>query len=387
MLSDRVMQRIKEIVSNEHRPVSLLDFLPSFEVEGKMYNMKYGSLRNILSTLRRTRQIRVAFKTKQTFYTLPGITFGKSKMMTPYQAGVASSSSLDNDSIYRLIQNLPMGRNALHDIHLRFNVEGIWSLLSTTGSSQIDSFSKDIRLPVWDIRDLSIKTTIHHSDTVSVVAAGSYHPIAVDFNGIIRLSNALNSVEERLSNLLQESLLLTTIGRQDDGRLLVPDHMGWIVTMWHFGVDGLTEYTGEKFSSTWEVGQNALIRAYTKDFRHGKTHIRLEKQECPRRSLAHAIEEKLNSTSTRNSTYHYLPNRLQYELEKCGTCGSSVSSNTENLSEDSLDVSPSHNDDVPSYNDRNMESPSNQYRYVEVDEQELESQYIEVPKSRTCCYD
>ncbi len=105
----------------------------------------------------------------------------------------------------------------------------------------------------------------------------------------------MTSVEERLSNLLQESSRST--GRQD-GDSLVPDHMGWIVTMWHFGVDGLTKYAGEKFSCTWEVGQNALIRAYTKGFRNGRTHIRLEKQEYPHKSLACAIEKKLNSTST-----------------------------------------------------------------------------------------
>jgi hypothetical protein len=299
VLSDIVMQRINEIVSNEHRPVSLLDFLPSFEVEGKVYNMKYGTLRNIFSNLRRTHQIQIEYKTKQTFYTLPGITFGRSKMMTPYHTGVLYSSSADNDSIYRLIQNLPLGRNALHDIHLGFNKEGIWSLLSATGSFKINSFSKDIRLPLWEIRGLNINTTVHHSDTVSVVVGASYHPIAVDFNGIIRLSSALTSVEERLSNLIRESSVSSTApGKQDDGRLLVPDHMGWIVTMWHFGVDGLTEYTGEKFSCTWEVGQNALIRAYTKDFRSDKTHIRLERQEYPRKSLAYAIEEKLNSTRT-----------------------------------------------------------------------------------------
>jgi hypothetical protein len=290
-LSDRVMQRIKEIVSNEHRPVSLLDFLPSFEVQGKEYQMKYGTLRNILSSLRRTRQIQIAFKTKQTFYTLPGITFGRSKMMTAYHTGVPPSS-VDNDSIYRLIQDLPIGKNALHDIHLRFNVEGIWSLLSATGSFKINSFSKDIRLPLWETRGLSIKTRIHRTDTVSVVVGGSDYPIAVDFNGIIRLSNALTGVEERLSNLIQEST--TSAGKQVSR--LVPDHMGWMVTMWHFGVDGVTEYAGEKFHCTWEVGQNALIRAYTKDFRDGKTRVRLEKQEVPRRSLADAIEEKLNST-------------------------------------------------------------------------------------------
>src|SRR5215469_6457757 len=215
------MQRIKEIVSNEHRPVSLLDFLPSFEIEGKESSMKYGTLRNILSSLRRTGQIQVSFKTKQTFYTLPGITFGRSKVMTRYQTGVgvpySPSSSTDNDSIYRLIQNLPLGKNALHDIHLRFNVNGIWSVLSTTSSFRIDSFSKDIRLPLWDIKGLSIRTTVHKSDTVSVVS-GSDYPIAVDFNGIIRLSNALTSVEGRLSSLLQESSMspTTATGKQDD---------------------------------------------------------------------------------------------------------------------------------------------------------------------------
>jgi hypothetical protein len=226
--------------------------------------------------------------------------------MTPYHTGVPSSSSsssatADNDSLYRLIQDLPIGKNALHDIHLRFNVEGIWSLLSAAGSFKINSFSKDIRLPVWEIRGLSIKTTIHHKDTVSVIVGASYHPIAVDFNGIIRLSNALTSVEERLSNLIQQesSMSSIAIGRQDGSGLLVPDHMGWVVTMWHFGVDGLTEFTGEKFSCTWEVGQNVLTRAYTKDFRNGRTrtHIRLERQEYPRKSLACAIEEKLNSST------------------------------------------------------------------------------------------
>jgi hypothetical protein len=299
-LSDIVMQRIKEIVSNEHRPVCFLDFLSSFQIEGKQYHIKHGTLRNILSSLRRTQQIQIAFKTKQTFYTLPGITFGRSKMMTPYHTGVpysSSSAATDNDSLYRLIQDLPIGKNALHDIHLRFNVGGIWSLLSATGSFKINSFSKDIMLPVWELRGLSIKTTIHHKNTVSVVVAGSYYPVAVDFNGIIRLSNALTSIEERLSNIIREFVGSMATGKQDDAHLLVPDHMGWIVTMWHFGADGLTEFTGKRFECTWEVGQNVLIRAYTKDFRSGRTHIRLERQEYPRKSLACAIEEKLNSST------------------------------------------------------------------------------------------
>src|SRR5215469_9897505 len=74
-----------------------------------------------------------------------------------------------------------------------------------TGSFKIDSFSKDIRLPPWEIRGFSIKTTVHKSDTVSVIVGASFRPIAVDLNGIIRFSNALTSVEERLTNLIQES--------------------------------------------------------------------------------------------------------------------------------------------------------------------------------------
>ena len=220
------MKRIKEIVSNEHRPVSFLDFRPSFEIEGKEYYVKHGTLRNILSSLRRKRQIQIDYKTKQTFYTLPGTTFGRSKMMTPYHAGVPSSS-VDNDSIYRLIQNLPLGRNALHDIHLRFNVKDIWPVLSTT--FKIDSVSKDIRLPEWEIRDLSVKTTVHRTDTVSVVVGGSYHPIAVDFNGIIRLSNALTSVGERLSNLIQNPV------RQQEDRMVADLFSCLCPTIW----DGL----------------------------------------------------------------------------------------------------------------------------------------------------
>jgi len=99
--------------------------------------------------------------------------------------------------------------------------------------------------------------------------------------------------------------------------------------MWHFGVDGLTEYACERFECMWEVAANVIIRAYTKDFRNGK-HIRLEKQEYPRRSLVCAIEEKLNSTSTRtwSAPYHRLPNRPQYEREDCGIPESSASFNS-----------------------------------------------------------
>jgi hypothetical protein len=57
----------------------------------------------------------------------------------------------------------------------------------------------------------------------------------------------------------------------------IPDHMTWTVTMWHFGADALITYEGQKIYTSWEVGQHALITAYAKDYKDGKS--RIEKQE------------------------------------------------------------------------------------------------------------
>ena len=66
--------------------------------------------------------------------------------------------------------------------------------------------------------------------------------------------------------------------------------------MWHFGADALTEYSGEKFSVTWETAENVLIRAYSKVMSgDNRTRIRLERQEYPKATLADIIEQKLSS--------------------------------------------------------------------------------------------
>jgi hypothetical protein len=49
--------------------------------------------------------------------------------------------------------------------------------------------------------------------------------------------------------------------------------------MWHFGADASIEYTGEKFSAAWAVGENTLIRAYSKVMKDRKARIRLECRE------------------------------------------------------------------------------------------------------------
>ena len=94
-----------------------------------------------------------------------------------------------------------------------------------------------------ETHSLTIKTTIHHTDTVSVTVACSLNPVSVDINGLVHLSNALTRVEERLLRYIECAPQPVSLSSS------IPDHDSWIVTMWHFGYDSC-EYTGEKFEIT-----------------------------------------------------------------------------------------------------------------------------------------
>jgi hypothetical protein len=120
---------------------------------------------------------------------------------------------------------------------------------------------------------MEAKTVVHHSDTVSVIISCSIKPVVVDHEGLIRLSNILTSVEERL--LAFVTGCHHTITQLQE--ILIPNHNSWIVTMWHFGTDSLSEYAGEKFEMTWEDGEHALLRIYSKDMKDGNG-IRIRKE-------------------------------------------------------------------------------------------------------------
>jgi hypothetical protein len=221
--------------------------------------------------------------------------------MTPNRTGV-------QDPILRLIQDLPTERRALHDIRLRFRVPNIWStILSSTSTNannysegllHVDPTSKDIRLKTSEIDGLLIRTTIHRTDTVTVIVACSCYPVAIDISGIIHLSNALTRVEERLSKLVCDCVCIRTSSNSSSTYhqpTIIPKHNNWIVTLWHFGTDSLVRYAGEKFELTWEVAENVLVRVYTKDLKEKGTRIRLERQEYPNKTFTEAVEEKLNA--------------------------------------------------------------------------------------------
>jgi hypothetical protein len=292
-LDDAIDVHMAHLVFEEHRPFSYKDFL-HFEVDGTEYKMVHGTFRNKISRLVKKGAAEHTYNSGIAFYTLPGTRFGKP--MTANHMGVISSS----DPIVKLIRNLPLEKSALHDINLRFQGKGYWALLSADSTYAINPISKDILLPSFEADDLMVGTTVHKTDTVTVVVGCSYAPIAVDVGGIIRFTNALTRVEERFRRLMEDRGRFMIVGQRTSQveTPVVPDYKDWIITMWHFGADASIEYSGEKYSSTWKVGEHELIRIYSKEFRgtlgkDGKTRTRAELQEYPKSMVKYAFKNML----------------------------------------------------------------------------------------------
>ena len=167
----------------------------------------------------------------------------------------------------------------MHDIHFRFEVPDIWNILNLSNKYKTNAVSKDITVNVLNTEQLRILTTVHRIDTVTVVVACSHKPVAADTHGLIRLSSALTRVEERLSRVVDWCGTLIPGGYES---IPIPNNETWIVTMWHFGHDSPTEYTGPRFCTTWKAGQNALVRIYSKNMKSSKV-FRSEQQQYPKK--------------------------------------------------------------------------------------------------------
>jgi hypothetical protein len=159
-----------------------------------------------------------------------------------------------------------LDKPGIHDIRLRFSVKGIWSILSSSSSDLISNKdlknNKYITLNGIDLKDHIIKITVHRTNIVSVIVACSDNPIPIDIMGLAKLTSGLTSAEERLQRLLIDYYTSSNSSGNSiniktslpHAKYLIPSHMPWIVTMWHFGQDSLTEYSGEKFEISWKEG-------------------------------------------------------------------------------------------------------------------------------------
>ncbi len=293
---DIFLERMAGFVYVDKRPFCYTDFL-FFEHEGKDYRYGHGTIRNIFSELRKEGKIERVYKSTPAFYTLSGVKVGKP--ITPNHG--VDHLGPKGRGFLQYLQNLPMDKDAIHDIRLRFASAGLWSILPLSPSSSrlIENVdlknNKDITLYGIDLGDIVVKTTVHKTDTVSVAVSCSDSPIPIDLFGWSELTSGLTRVEERLQSAVDDYISRQLNSRKISGaaKLAIPNHLSWVITMWHFGRDSLTGYSGEKFEITVEEGLR-LFRAYSKAYKNHKTvRIRKEIQEYPNKPLKEAFMDRL----------------------------------------------------------------------------------------------
>ena len=291
--------KIKEIVLVEERPFCFADF-KEFEICGEKYKMDHGTFRNNILRLKKAGDVELAFKSKPAFYTIPGKKF--TRTMTHDHTGVPNviinPIVLKQTPIYKWIKNRPFSKQALHNIRLTFEANGIWDIFSRVYSELIEPNSQDIKLqPLIFFGYIDVTISIHHSNTVSIAISCSCRPIATDTKDIIQLFEALIRTEVHIASIIDNYCRSNDIQSPPFSNVTtIPSCRKWIVKMWHFGVDSIDEYSGKEFHVTFEEGMADLVRIYTKrmeDNNNNKQKVRVERQEYPNQEAADAFVQKL----------------------------------------------------------------------------------------------
>jgi DNA-binding transcriptional ArsR family regulator len=117
-LDEAMLERMIHIVYDEHKNFSNMDFLDL---------MKPKTYRNKISKLKKDGIVELDYKSSVAFYTLKGHRFGKAGTSN-HTAVIVTISH--NDPIYNMIKNLPMDKQSIHDIHLKFKAGKIYKIFS-----------------------------------------------------------------------------------------------------------------------------------------------------------------------------------------------------------------------------------------------------------------
>lgn len=269
------------IVFIEKRPFSHIDFR-EFEVEGSRYKMAYGTFRNKISKLRRIGEVEVDYNSTNTYYTLPGQRFGKNKT----KSMTRDHRVVRNDPFCTMLRNLPLGKQGIHNVRIKFHAVGIWKLCSDQKKYYTIKRSNDIVIPSWNLDNVIVKVVFHKTDVVSIILGCSINPIPLDIEGVLFFIGILVRIEERLKMDVISSQF------EGDNSVKIPNYKRWILTMWHFGRDALDIYKGEKFSITIEKAENILLNVYAKKFKP-RFKVRYDRQEYPRQYIEEILDARL----------------------------------------------------------------------------------------------
>lgn len=299
-----MIERMRYINQIEHESFSYRNFIDL---------MSKGTFRNKISLLLRTQRVYICKRSKPTYYSLSEYDLGPDRglqnSMTLHHTGVSNShhchckdkSNCKICNLSSFLDVIPIDGRSIHDLHLSFTVFDIWKILAASRRYPQNSKSMDIFLPDVKTNDLTIRVRVHHRDTVTVIVACSNNPIVLDANGIIRLSNALTRVEERLSRQVDECGNSIAGGYES---IPIPENGRWKVTMRHYGFDSQFEYAGEKYALAWKDEEGVLVRKYAKRYltkrdRKDKgdttmnTSIREEIQEYPGKNLNESVYQSI----------------------------------------------------------------------------------------------
>lgn len=286
-LDDAMKEHMVFIVHIEHRPFCYKDFI-NFKVDGKLNRMSHGTFRNKISMMIQDGKVEVYTKSNPFFYTLKGCRFGNG-LMTDNHTEVINYynddiyKSLRKHPIYAIIKNTPFGKRSIHDIHLTFESKGLWNFLTTIAyyKQRINSDNQGISFGYYRIEKyLAIRVRVQDTDTVNVIVKCSSNPIILNFDGVMRLTEALTRVEERLSAVLNDPGNKTFNAEYNPSEIKIPNKDDWKIVLWHFNRDSLVEYSEEKFHCTWHLAKNLFLRIYSKELSN-RNIIRVEIQENP----------------------------------------------------------------------------------------------------------
>ena len=257
-LEDAMLKHIHYIVNNEYRPFSFMDLL-RFEVDGLSYNPKMGTIRNKLSKFSQEGKIELCYIDTIAFYSLPGKKFGKDKLMTDNTTDIINYNNNKHElykairkhPLYNIIKDIVFGKKRLHDIHLSFQSKGLWNYLSGIDYYKKRTNSKKaISFGYYPIeRYLSIQVIVQHTDTVNVIVGCSNNPIVCDFDGIMRLSEALTRIEERLSAVVNDPNNKTFNAEYNPSEIKIPNKDDWIITLWHLIEILMKNILGKNFNA------------------------------------------------------------------------------------------------------------------------------------------
>lgn len=172
----------------------------------------------------------------------------------------------------------------IHNVVLKFNVNGLYDFYLKQKQFTVNKVSKDIHLPktIW-FNGRTLKTILHHNGSVTAHLKCSNCPVEVSFEGLVSLVSFLGGIRAQLTGVADFNKKEIEVPRVED----------WLVVQWHYGRDGRYEFSGPTLNVTFKIWCANLARIYLKNI-DNQLRGRLEIVENPKKTLPELFEERIN---------------------------------------------------------------------------------------------